>query len=93
LGEDDTISKNKETIKNPAIPAPINIPIEFPSRRFVKHVSCHPFYRAGDAEVEVPETVNASGKVRVEPPPEAAMSIEAKPTLDVDAAVMRRVLV
>jgi hypothetical protein len=44
FGEDEIISKNKETINNPAITAPINITT--PSLlRFPKHVCFHAYIR------------------------------------------------
>ncbi len=49
-------------------------------------------YLAGVVEGAVPETVSASGRVSVEPPPEATMDIDANPVLAVGDAVRRRVL-
>jgi hypothetical protein len=42
LGEDETISKNKETINNPAIAAPINISNPQWFWAFLQHARCHP---------------------------------------------------
>ena len=51
FGDDDNISKNSETINNPAIPAPIIISFSFPSFFFLcpvlrnlVHASCHDFF-------------------------------------------------
>jgi hypothetical protein len=50
LGDDDNISKNSETINNPAIPAPIIISFSFSSFFFLRpvlqilvHAPCHNF--------------------------------------------------
>jgi hypothetical protein len=50
FGDDDIISKNSETINNPAIPAPIIMSFSFSSFFFLRpvlqilvHASCHDF--------------------------------------------------